>query len=170
MKDRIAYLDVLNSWLASITISCTDDGVCTVCFDDPRKVISKLSRRGLTVLKSSNHFLLRETKYQILEYLANKRTRFDLPLDIAGSDFQMRVWNETMKIPYGETISYSELASRIGNRMASRAVGSALSSNPTVILIPCHRVIRKSGELGGFGGKIHIKKMLLEHERRPIRR
>ncbi|MEM3395239.1 MAG: methylated-DNA--[protein]-cysteine S-methyltransferase [Nitrososphaerota archaeon] len=70
-----------------------------------------------------------------------------------------------MKIPYGETISYSELASRIGSPRASRAVGAALASNPTVIIVPCHRVIRKSGDLGGFSGKLGIKRKLLVLER-----
>jgi len=154
--------------LASITIACTDEGVCAVSFNDPRIVKINLSRRGFAVLESSDHSLLQEAKDQISEYLVGKRMRFELPLDIKGTDFQMHVWRETMKIPYGETVSYSELAVRVGNPRACRAVGSALGANPTVLLIPCHRVIRKSGGLGGFGGKTRIKRMLLELEQRAV--
>jgi len=170
LRTRRAYIDILDSWLASITIACTDDGVCVVSFNDSRIVKINLSRGGFTVLESSDHSLMKEAKAQISEYLVGKRMRFELPLDVKGTDFQMRVWRETMKIPYGETVSYSELARRVGNPLACRAVGSALGSNPTVLLIPCHRVIRKSGELGGFGGKTHIKRMLLELENRRVPR
>ncbi len=165
MNKLRAYLDTLNSWLATITIACTDYGVCAISFSSLRHVSLDLTRRRSMIIHSSKNELLEEAKNQIAEYLMGKRRRLNIPLDIIGSPFQRRVWNETMKIPYGETRSYSEIAMKIGKRLAYRAVGLALGSNPTVILIPCHRVVRKSGELGGFGGGIHLKRKLIELER-----
>ena len=88
-----------------------------------------------------------------------------IEMHIIGTDFQKKVWNELLKIPYGETISYGELATRIGNPKASRAVGMANSKNPIPIIIPCHRVIGKNGSLTGFGGGIDVKKQLLTLEK-----
>jgi len=108
--------------------------------------------------------ILVETEKQIIQYLAGKREKFDVPLNPIGTDFQLSVWNELKKIPYGKTISYQELAHRVGNNNASRAVGNANGKNPIPIIIPCHRVIRKNGDLGGYGGGIKIKRKLLELE------
>lgn len=102
---------------------------------------------------------------QLKEYFAGRRRRFDLPLAPAGTPFQQRVWRALLDVPYGETISYGELASRIGQRTASRAVGLANGSNPLPIVIPCHRVIGASGKLTGYGGGLPIKRQLLALER-----
>lgn len=134
-------------------------------FKSPEQVSKELSLKGFTIIKSADNELLLEAKMQLTEYLSGRRRDFNLPLNIVGTDFQLTVWKETMKVPYGETISYSGLASRIGAPHASRAVGAALASNPTVIIVPCHRVIRKSGDLGGFGGKLSIKRKLLALEK-----
>ena len=109
--------------------------------------------------------ILIETEKQINQYFAGNRQIFNVPLKPNGTDFQLSVWNVLKKIPYGKTISYQELAYRVGNKNASRAVGNANGKNPIPIIIPCHRVIRKNGKLGGFGGGINIKKKLLELER-----
>jgi len=101
---------------------------------------------------------------QLHEYFAGKRRRFDLPLAPRGTDFQRRVWRALTEIPYGNTISYGELARRIGKPSASRAVGLANGANPLPIIVPCHRVIGADGSLTGFGGGLPIKRRLLALE------
>jgi methylated-DNA-[protein]-cysteine S-methyltransferase len=107
----------------------------------------------------------KEALGQLDDYFKGDRTIFDLEMMIQGTAFQKKVWQELVKIPYGETISYGELARRIGNPKASRAVGMANGKNPICIIIPCHRVIGKNGSLTGFGGGIDVKKKLLELEK-----
>jgi methylated-DNA-[protein]-cysteine S-methyltransferase len=101
---------------------------------------------------------------QLDAYFAGERARFDVPLNAVGTDFQRRVWAALLEIPYGETISYGELARRIGNPNASRAVGLANGRNPISIIVPCHRVIGAKGDLTGYGGGLERKVWLLEHE------
>ena len=98
------------------------------------------------------------------EYFEGKRKEFDLPIQFAGSEFQCRVWAELMKIPYGMTISYAELARRIGNPKAVRAVASANATNPISIFVPCHRVIGSNNTLTGYGGGLDAKRALLTLE------
>ena len=97
--------------------------------------------------------------------LRGERRDFDLPLAPAGTAFQRRVWDELRRIPYGETVSYGELARRIGRPTASRAVGAANGRNPLAIVVPCHRVIGADGTLVGYGGGLPVKEALLAHER-----
>lgn len=102
---------------------------------------------------------------QLDEYFKGIRKVFDLPINIEGTEFRKKVWNTLMKIPYGETRSYTDIAESIDNPKAVRAIGSANKNNPVPIIIPCHRVIGKNGDLVGYcGDKIHIKKKLLEIE------
>lgn len=101
---------------------------------------------------------------QLEEYFAGRRHEFDLPLAPVGTDFQRRVWSTLRTIPYGSTISYGELARRIGSPRASRAVGLANGANPIPIIVPCHRVIGANGSLTGFGGGLPIKRALLSLE------
>ena len=105
-----------------------------------------------------------EAAAQLHEYFAGQRTEFDLPLTLDGTPFQRAVWHKLQEIPYGETISYGELARRVGKPNASRAVGSANGANRIPIVIPCHRVIAAGGKLGGFGGGLPTKEALLAHE------
>jgi methylated-DNA-[protein]-cysteine S-methyltransferase len=111
---------------------------------------------------------LRETIRQLRAYFMGRLEQFDLPLAPQGTDFQLSVWNQLCRIPYGETISYGELARRIGNPKASRAVGLANGSNPIPIIIPCHRVIGSNGKLTGYGGGLLIKEKLLALEKRQL--
>ena len=106
---------------------------------------------------------------QLQEYFAGRRKVFDLDLAPEGTEFQRRVWERLLEIPYGETISYGMLARRVGNANASRAVGLANGRNPIAIIIPCHRVIGSNGTLTGYGGGLPIKHKLLELERGQIR-
>jgi methylated-DNA-[protein]-cysteine S-methyltransferase len=101
---------------------------------------------------------------EVDEYFAGRRREFTLPLNPQGTDFQCRVWEQLCAIPFGETISYGELARRIGNRNASRAVGLANSRNPISIVVPCHRVIGADNSLTGYAGGLDRKRALLEHE------
>jgi methylated-DNA-[protein]-cysteine S-methyltransferase len=109
--------------------------------------------------------LLLRAETQLGEYFRGSRKRFDLPLDLRGTAFQRKVWAELGKIPFGATWSYRELAERIGNPGAVRAVGTANGRNPVCILIPCHRVVRVSGDLGGYAGGLENKAFLLELEK-----
>ena len=108
--------------------------------------------------------LLATAAQQILEYFAGQRRAFTLPLNPGGTPFQKRVWQALQEIPYGHVISYKQLAQRIGQPTALRAVGGANHRNPLPIVIPCHRVIASDGSLGGFGGGLEIKRALLELE------
>jgi len=101
---------------------------------------------------------------EIGEYFAGKRKDFDLSLAPEGTAFQMRVWRELQRIPHGVTISYGELATRVGNSKASRAVGAANGQNPISLIIPCHRVIGSDKSLTGYGGGLSVKEALLKHE------
>jgi len=102
---------------------------------------------------------------QLESYFAGERRHFDLPLDLRGTPFQKTVWGELLRIPYGETISYGQLATRIGNPAASRAVGSANGRNPISVIVPCHRVIGSGGKLTGYAGGLNCKNFLLQLER-----
>lgn len=102
---------------------------------------------------------------QLAEYFRGERTSFDFPMEAEGTEFQKLVWKELCEIPYGATISYGELARRIGNPAASRAVGAANGQNPISIVVPCHRVIGANGKLTGYGGGLPNKERLLELER-----
>jgi methylated-DNA-[protein]-cysteine S-methyltransferase len=109
--------------------------------------------------------LFAEPAGQLRDYFAGRRTEFDLPLVLVGTPFQRRVWAELQEIPYGETISYGELAQRIGRPTAARAVGLANGRNPISIIVPCHRVIGADGSLTGYGGGMERKQHLLAFER-----
>lgn len=108
--------------------------------------------------------LLREARRQLQAYFAGRLTAFDLPLAPNGTDFQRRVWSALTKIPFGTTISYADLARRLSNAAAVRAVGAANGRNPIPIIVPCHRVIGSDGSLTGFGGGLERKRWLLKHE------
>jgi methylated-DNA-[protein]-cysteine S-methyltransferase len=110
----------------------------------------------------------KEVVRQLEAYFDGKLKDFDLPLVLDGTEFQLRVWNNLRKIPYGETVSYGQLAKRIGSPDAARAVGLANGSNPIPIIIPCHRVIGSNGDLTGFGGGLPLKKKLLALESRQL--
>jgi methylated-DNA-[protein]-cysteine S-methyltransferase len=107
---------------------------------------------------------LAPVREQLEQYFAGRRTDFDLPLKLGGTAFQRTVWHELTRIPYGETISYGELARRIGRPDLARAVGTANGQNPIAVIVPCHRVIGANGKLVGYGGGLDNKRRLLELE------
>lgn len=103
--------------------------------------------------------------HEIIEYLNGERKTFNLNIDLKGTDFQRKVWNELLNIPYGEVYTYKQLAERVGNEKASRAVGSALNKNPIAVIVPCHRVIGSNNKLVGFAGGLDLKEKLISLER-----
>ena len=130
--------------------------------------------QGKTVIEPAPDWIeatrtFHEAIRQLRAYFARELREFDLPLAPTGTPFQLSVWNRLREIPYGETISYGELATRVGNPKASRAVGMANGRNPLPIVVPCHRVIGSSGKLTGFGGGLPTKELLLGLERNVTR-
>ena len=103
---------------------------------------------------------------QVQEYLAGRRRAFDVPLAPAGTDFQRLVWDELLRIPYGQTRTYGQVAAAIGRPSAARAVGGANNKNPIPLFIPCHRVVASGGQLGGYAFGVDVKRLLLDLERR----
>lgn len=114
-------------------------------------------------IKTSGEITLLEAKKQMLQYFL-KPTMFSLPLKPKGTPFQQKVFDTLLKIPYGKTASYGDIAVMIGNPKSSRAVGQAVNKNPLMIIIPCHRIIGKNGSLVGYNGGLHIKEALLKIE------
>lgn len=125
---------------------------------NPTKEIIELTEA--TKLRSDDPYLF-GTFNQLKEYFAGTRKKFDVPLNIEGTEFQKKVWNELIKIPYGNTISYKTLSEKLGDVKAIRAVGKANGKNPIAIIIPCHRVIGANGKLTGYASGLHIKEKLL---------
>ena len=144
----------------------TDAGICLLEFIHRRTFADQMARlqRYLGAPEEGSHPLLTELEKQLGQYFRGDRRGFDLPLVLSGTDFQERVWRALLEIPYGGTISYAELARRVGSRGGSRAVGSANGANRIAIVVPCHRVIRANGDLGGYGGGLSRKRRLLDLE------
>lgn len=126
--------------------------------------VTEISFSEKDIPEQNSCTVLEKCKEQLAGYFAGKLTSFDLPLNPEGTEFQQKVWAELLKIPYGETITYMELAVRLGDAKAIRAVGTANGRNPIAIIIPCHRVIGAGNKLTGYAGGIGRKKRLLELE------
>ena len=135
---------------------------------EEEKKLTKLfwEANSVQTMKNELHSdFLYEVYTQVNEYLTGRRKQFDVPLKYQGTQFQQSVWQELQKIPYGETRSYQEIAAVIGNEKAVRAVGQANNKNPILLIIPCHRVIDKSGDISGFACGVEVKRYLLELEK-----
>ena len=127
--------------------------------ENPKRV------RLAELIEQTHHPILLETQKQLTEYFAGKRQQFDLPLDFEGTEFQKKVWQALLTIPFGETRSYRDIAEQIGNVKAVRAVGAANGKNPISIIAPCHRVVGANGKLVGFAGGLENKDILLKLEK-----
>jgi methylated-DNA-[protein]-cysteine S-methyltransferase len=158
----IAYTQ-LDTVLGPLLLAADDAGLRSICFANGMRPVSP----DPSWHKDASRF--REVIRQLHAYFVGKLEQFDLPLAPEGTPFQLKVWKHLCEIPYGQTISYGELARRIGNPNAARAVGLANGSNPIPIVIPCHRVIGSDGKLTGYGGGLPIKEKLLALERRQLR-
>lgn len=157
-----------NSPVGQLCILASDLGLHGIFWE---KDLEKEKIRSIiqSIKYSENHPMMALTRMQLCEYFAGKRFGFSLPLVMEGTAFQKSAWAQLLSIPYGETISYQEQATRLGDSKKARAVGMANSKNPISIVVPCHRVIAKSGELAGFGGGIENKRILLDLERKSRR-
>jgi methylated-DNA-[protein]-cysteine S-methyltransferase len=167
-----AYMDTPLGWLE---IGATDEGVKSIMFLPVQAELSTCCPGFNSYLNITNPKkqlignglpdCLNECMFQIDEYFAGKRREFDLLLNPKGTEFQKRVWAELEKIKYGDTVSYHDIAERIGNEKSVRAVGNANHKNPLPIVVPCHRVIGKNGKLKGYAGSVWRKRWLLEFEK-----
>jgi AraC family transcriptional regulator of adaptative response/methylated-DNA-[protein]-cysteine methyltransferase len=167
-KHDAVALDWIASPVGPLIAGATAEGVCLLEFTDRRMLETQLAtlrrRLGVPLIPGRNRWLdvLRK---QLGEYFGGTRVAFDIPLVIRGTDFQESVWRALLTIPYGESWSYRDLARRIGNPTAVRAVGTANGMNRIAIVIPCHRVVNVDGRLGGYGGGVWRKQFLLDLER-----
>lgn len=153
--------------IGPMTIGATASTVVLADFSERAMMPAQLAavRRRIGPTSVGDSPLLDRVEAQLREFFAGARRDFDLPLEMPGSAFQERVWSELARIPYGATISYRELASRVGTPAASRAVGRANGSNRLAVIVPCHRVVASGGGLGGYGGGLAAKRRLLDLER-----
>ena len=164
--DKIIYSN-LQSPLGEMIGGATDEGICFLEWHDRggvERVLSRVRKRYKKDLVQGISGHLLKLQSQLDDYFYRSLKQFSVRIDVSGTAFEMDVWNQLEKIPYGETRSYGEIAHKIGKPGASRAVGRANGANYLSILIPCHRVIESSGNLRGYGGGLWRKKQLLELE------
>ena len=140
-----------NTKIGKIYISADEKSVLSISLNKP-----DFCQKKTPIIKKSFQ--------ELDEYFSGKRKTFDLPLKLNGTEFQKKIWQELIKIPYGKTISYKELAKRAGNEKACRAAGMANNKNKIMIVIPCHRVVGSNGDLTGYAGGLNVKKQLLDLE------
>ena len=151
--------------LGELLVARTEKGVCAVTFGDDRNSLkNNLFNEYLNAEIKENNESLKDYVEAILANLKGANKTLDLPTDLQATAFQMRVWDILRKIPYGETVSYQDVAEKLGNKNAVRAVATACASNRVALVIPCHRVVRSSGELSDYRWGIERKKLLLEQE------
>ena len=168
---RCVFLTWIQSPLGPMIAGATDNGVCLLEFTDRRMLEAQFEtvrRRlgGPTVAGSNEH--LERLKDELAGYFAGAVRAFSVPLVYPGTPFQLRVWEKLLNVPYGETRSYQDLASAVGNPAAVRAVGRANGMNRIAIVIPCHRIVNKNGDLGGYGGGLRRKQYLLNLEQAAV--
>jgi len=141
--------------------------LCLLSFGDKearRAVDDRIRKKLDATIVARNDEILEKTRNQLDEYLKGNRTEFGIPLLMLGTDFQRKVWRGLMRVPYGATFTYGQVADDIGSPRAARAVGNANAANPISIIIPCHRIIGSGGHLVGYGGGLSLKKWLLRLE------
>ncbi len=151
--------DVIETPIGPLLAAADEEGLRRIYFPDRK---GRVHEAGTGWVRDPQPF--RELRAQLADYFAGRRRTFALKLAPEGTEFQQATWRALVEIPYGETVSYAELARRIGRPAASRAVGAANGANPLPIVVPCHRVIGADGSLTGFGGGLPIKRALLELE------
>ncbi len=145
------------------------NGKLSLCDWRYRKMRDSIDEKIQTALKANyvekKSSIIEETRRQLCQYIDQNRSDFDIPLCFIGTDFQKKVWNALLKIPYGKTMTYSALAKQLGNIKAIRAVATANGANPISIIVPCHRIIGSDGSMVGYAGGMEIKKKLLQLEK-----
>jgi methylated-DNA-[protein]-cysteine S-methyltransferase len=151
------FTKITNSKIGFLQLTATKSALVSIKFIDDNFNI-----------KENSNDIIDDTIFQLNKYFDGKLKQFTIPLNFTGTDFQIKVWNKLINIPYGQTKSYSEIAQLINNKKAVRAVGNANNKNPIPIIIPCHRVIGKNGKLVGYAGGLEIKQTLLAIENNKI--
>lgn len=159
------FYTVIRCPLGFLLVGATEHGLCAVQFGDSEKKLERaLDYEYPAAQIQRDEARLKTWAKTLHEYFQGRECDLHLPVDVQATAFQRRVWQALRKIPYGETRSYSEIARAIGQPKAVRAVAKACARNPVGLVIPCHRVIREDGSLGGYGGGIERKRALLSHE------
>ncbi|KAB0652589.1 methylated-DNA--[protein]-cysteine S-methyltransferase [Acinetobacter bohemicus] len=158
---KLAFME-MPSPVGILKLVATENALVAVLWENenPKRV------RLAELIEQVNHPILLETQKQLREYFAGTRQQFDLPLDFEGTVFQKKVWQALLCIPFGETRSYRDIAEKVGNIKAVRAVGAANGKNPISIIAPCHRVVGVNGKLVGFAGGLNNKEILLGLEKK----
>ena len=157
------YYFVIDSPIGQLHLISTEKKLSGIFHSLERRKASHVNNRDFI---NDKNIIIEKTIFQLSEYFAGKRKNFNIPLELYGTNFQLKAWNALKKIPYAKTVSYSEQAKIIGNPKATRAIGNANNANPISIIIPCHRVIGKSGKLVGYGGGLNRKDHLLNLEQK----
>ncbi len=166
-KSKALRYTVIDTSIGALGVVVSDIGIVRIEFKCPpvKKFERAIADRfGETAMHRPDDPLLKRARAQLTEYLDGKRRSFDLKLDLRVTGFRRRVLDEVARIPYGEVATYGEVARKVGNPKAARAVGGAVGANPIGLIIPCHRVVAAGGKLGGFGGGLALKKKLLKLE------
>jgi AraC family transcriptional regulator of adaptative response/methylated-DNA-[protein]-cysteine methyltransferase len=166
-RQKIARTTQITTALGPMLAAVSENGLCLLEFCDREtlhKQIARVQQRLGVVMVAGEHELFQTLQNQLDEYFSQRRTRFEIPLELGGTEFQRHAWSYLQSIPYAQTRSYQQEAESIGNPAAVRAVGHANGQNAIAIIIPCHRVISKNGGLSGYAGGIWRKKFLLELE------
>lgn len=171
MANELGYT-IMDSPIGPLLLASTENGLCFIAFDRDESGLGQLQRwcrkTFLGVVPVRDDARNEPVRTQLQEYFAGERREFALSIDLYGTPFQKAVWHALMKIPYGETRSYKDVALAIGAAKAVRAIGGANNRNPIPIVIPCHRVIGSNGALVGYGGGLSIKEHLLVLEGIPV--
>lgn len=165
---RVLQVSWIDSPLGPLVAAADDEAVCLVEFTERRMIEAQfdtLRKRLKCALVPGDNKLLQQLRRELAEYFAGTRRAFEVPLNYPGSEFQQKVWNALLKIPYGQTVSYEDIARAVGSPAAVRAVGTTNGLNRICVLIPCHRVVNKGGKLGGYGGGLWRKQALLALEK-----
>jgi methylated-DNA-[protein]-cysteine S-methyltransferase len=161
------YYAVLDSKIGRILVTRTDKGLNNLLFHQPTwgKFFEELKKKkNIELVRDENKFS--KLKKELNQYLSGKKVGFTEKLDLSsGTLFQQKVWKKMLEVPFGKTISYKKLAAMVGSPKKARAVGNACATNPVSIIVPCHRIIKSDGGLGGYGGGIELKKRLLKLEK-----
>ena len=159
------YYTSFNSPIGKIHLAATEKGLCEVGISEREKRFVKSLQKTYKIKPVKDDAAFKELVKLLKRYFNGERIKIDIPFDFQGTDFEKKVWKALLKIPYGKTKTYGEIAREIGLPNGARAVGNACGKNPIPIIIPCHRVVASNGGLGGYTGGIGIKKKLLKIEK-----
>jgi AraC family transcriptional regulator of adaptative response/methylated-DNA-[protein]-cysteine methyltransferase len=170
VTDKIFYR-IVESPVGELIAGATATGCCVLEFRDrggPERIQARVEKRYRMAMSPGSNNFVDQLESQIREYFTGERTEFNLPLDLKGTRFEMAVWEQLVRIPYGETRAYGKIAAILGKPGAARAVGRANGANYLAVVVPCHRVIQEDGQLRGYGGGLWRKQYLLDLEKNAM--